>query len=90
MLGGVSSSCYFVRSTARSAVALFTSTVRSFGSVSGCGICPLRASRKRVCLFCDDGPFAGRMKPELVLSDVKGPVNVEVSAECPASTISSP
>ena len=38
-----------------------------------------------VCLFCDDGPFAGRMKPELVLSDVKGPVVVEVSAEVKGS-----
>jgi len=36
---------------------------------------------RRVCLFCDDGPEAGRMKPELVLSNVKGPVIVEVSAE---------
>ena len=35
----------------------------------------------RVCLFCDDGPLAGRMKPDLVLSDVKGPVVIEVSAE---------
>ena len=34
-----------------------------------------------VCLFCDDGPEAGRMKPELVLSNVKGPVKVEVSAD---------
>jgi hypothetical protein len=34
-----------------------------------------------VCLFCDDGPEAGRMKPELVLNDVKRPIVVEVSAE---------
>ena len=34
-----------------------------------------------VCLFCDDGPEAGRMKPKLVLNDVKRPIVVEVSAE---------
>ena len=34
-----------------------------------------------VCLFCDDGPATGRMDSKLVLSDVKRPVVVEVSAE---------
>ena len=40
---------------------------------------------KRVCLFCDDGPLAGRMKPDLVLGDVKRPIVIEVSAEVKGS-----
>jgi hypothetical protein len=38
-----------------------------------------------VCLFCDDGPEAERMKPKLVLSNVKRPIVVEVSAQVKGS-----